>query len=369
MIHPIYYGIIFLYIIVIITLIVAPGYSNQSYYTIKKGRNNTIAAFILCFLLSLWIGLRPSIYNYIFFADSYLYAHIFSLMQGVGEGAYEESSEWIWYGIMKLFAATSTIEMFFTLVAFGYFFCTFFSCRILTPNNVLVSVLFMMGSFSFYSYGVNGIRNGLACSVVLLAIAMLARSRKSLAIVLGLSFVAVNIHKSALLPLVALFAAVYFVKSFKWAYTFWLLSIIISLVAGGAVTAMFAGLGFDDRLSYLTAEHAEGMFSKTSFRWDFLVYSMMPIVLGYYVVIKRGIQDRTYSILLNTYTLANAFWVMVIRANYSNRFAYLSWFMYPIVLAYPLLCLDIWGEKQGARLKQIMLAHIGFTWFMQTIYW
>ena len=92
----------------------------------------------------------------------------------------------------------------------------------------------------------------------------------------------------------------------------------------------------------------------------------MPIVLGYYVVIKRGIQDRTYTILLNTYTLANAFWVMVIRANYSNRFAYLSWFMYPIVLAYPLLRLDVWGDMQGKRLKQIMLAHIGFTWFMAT---
>ena len=108
------------------------------------------------------------------------------------------------------------------------------------------------------------------------------------------------------------------------------------------------------------------MFSHTGFRWDFLLYSMMPIVLGYYVVIKRGIQDRTYTILLNTYTLANAFWVMVIRANYSNRFAYLSWFMYPIVLAYPLLRLDVWGDMQGKRLKQIMLAHIGFTWFMAT---
>lgn len=131
------------------------------------------------------------------------------------------------------------------------------------------------------------------------------------------------------------------------------------------MTTMFAGLGFDDRLSYLT-DYDIGMFSHTGFRWDFLLYSMMPIVLGYYVVIKRGIQDRTYTILLNTYTLANAFWVMVIRANYSNRFAYLSWFMYPIVLAYPLLRLDVWGDMQGKRLKQIMLAHIGFTWFMAT---
>lgn len=31
------------------------------------------------------------------------------------------------------------------------------------------------------------------------------------------------------------------------------------------------------------------------------------------------------------------FWVLVIRANFSDRFAYLSWFMYALVMMYPLL--------------------------------
>lgn len=184
-----------------------------------------------------------------------------------------------------------------------------------------------------------------------------------------LAFVAINIHRTTILPIGMMVASLWCVKPFKTAYTFWILSILISLVAGGTVTAFFSTLGFDDRLSYLSNEVDEGMFSHTGFRWDFLLYSMMPIVLGYYVVIKRGIQDKTYLMLLNTYTLSNAFWVMVIRANYSNRFAYLSWFMYPIVLAYPLLKLDIWGKEQGKRLNQIMLAHIGFTWFMSIFYW
>ena len=95
---------------------------------------------------------------------------------------------------------------------------------------------------------------------------------------------------------------------------------------------------------------------------------MMPILLGYYVVIKRGISNRTYLILLNTYTLANAFWVMVIRANFSNRFAYLSWFMFPIVLAYPLFKFNIWGIHQGKKASMIMLAHVAFTWFMAFVY-
>ena len=164
------------------------------------------------------------------------------------------------------------------------------------------------------------------------------------------------------------FASSFCIKSFKVAYTFWVLSILISLVAGSAVTSLFAGLGFDDRVSYLQADASGEVFSHTGFRWDFLLYSMMPIVLGYYIVMRRGIRNATYEFLLNTYTLSNAFWVMVVRANYSNRFAYLSWFMYPMVLAYPLLKVNVWDKRQGEALSLIMFMHAAFTWFMSTIY-
>ena len=54
---------------------------------------------------------------------------------------------------------------------------------------------------------------------------------------------------------------------------------------------------------------------------------------------------------------------MLIRSSFSNRFAYLSWFMYPLVLAYPLLTLPIWKE-QGKKTGLILMAHMGFTYFM-----
>ena len=61
---------------------------------------------------------------------------------------------------------------------------------------------------------------------------------------------------------------------------------------------------------------------------------------------------------------ANAFWIMVIRAEFSNRFAYLSWFLYPIVLAYPLLKLKIWPKTQGNKTAVIMAGHLAFTLLM-----
>lgn len=364
MISALLYSRVFLYVVIVITLVVAHKLSNKNYDMIRRGENNFLPALVITLILAIWIGQRPMSSV---FGDSVYYRHTFNLLRA-DLISKESATDWMWLLFTAFCSKIMSVSEYFTVVSLGYFGFTLLACRLLIKNNVLAALLFMIGSFSFYSYGVNGIRNGLACSLVLVIIALMTSGKKNLILSLFLSFVAINIHKSTVLPLASLFASVYFVKTFKWAYSFWVLSIIISLLAGNAIGPFFAGLGLDDRLSYLTSQTAD-KFSHTGFRFDFLIYSMMPIVLGYYVVIKRGISDKTYLILLNTYTLANAFWVMVIRANFSNRFAYLSWFMFPIVLAYPLLKLDIWGDLQGKRASQIMLAQVGFTWFMETIFY
>ena len=358
------YESIFLYTVIVITIIVTSSLYRKSYCEINDGRNNAIFALLLGIVLSLWLGMRPPTHD---FADTGTYAQSFYIYK-MGRVP-SDSSDWLWTKFSYACAQKFDVSVYFTIVSIGYFGFTLLACRTLVPNNTLAAYLFMLGAFSFFTYGVNGIRNGLACSIVLFVIAIMARSRKNLLYAIIMCFIAANIHRSTMLPIASLFVGIYVVKKFQWAYTFWVSSILISLVAGGTVSAFFAGLGFDDRLSYIQDTTYSDRFSSTGFRWDFVIYSMMPIVLGYYVVIKRRIQDQTYLILLNTYTIANAFWVMLIRASFSNRFAYLSWFMFPIVLAYPLMKLDIWGPEQVKKLTQIMLAHVGFTWFMTSLYW
>lgn len=357
------YQTIFLYTVIALTIIVAAKLSRQNFSGIKKGSPNTAIALLLCVVFGVWLGMRPPTYD---FADTGTYANSYELYK-LGIRPSSEYTDWMWGQFSYLCAQVMDVSVYFTIVSLCYFGFTLYACHLLTKNNTLTSYLFMLGAFSFFTYAVNGIRNGVACSLVLFAIAMMVRSRKNLFVVIAVCFVAANIHRSTMLPIASLFAAVYIVKNFQQAYKFWVISIFVSLLAGGAVSSFFAGLGFDDRLSYIQDMTYNDQFSHTGFRWDFLVYSMMPILLGYYVVIKRGIQDNGYLILLNTYTIANAFWVMLIRASFSNRFAYLSWFMYPIVLAYPLLKLDIWGAKQGKKLQQVMLAHVGFTWVMSIL--
>lgn len=358
------YSTVFLYSVIALTFLSWIKLGN-SYTVIIRGNNNCFWATVICLVYALWLGHR-SIWGH-YFGDTYMYAHHFRMMQaGIIP---TEEGEWVWNQFMYWCAQRMSVSTFFTIIEIGYFGFTLWACKRFTSNNVLVALLFCMGSISFYSYGINGIRNGLACSMVLTSLSYFQGNLKNKIIAGIIAFAAINIHRTTALPVLMGVIAFCFIKSFKWAYTFWILSILISLVAGDAISSVFAAMGFDNRLSYLTAEQNVGEFSRTGFRWDFLLYSMMPIVLGYYIVIRRGLRNRTYELLLNTYTLSNAFWVMVIRANFSNRFAYLSWFMYPLVLAYPLLRMDVWGEIQGTRLKQIMAAQIGFTWFMKTFYW
>ncbi len=365
MLNPALYSSIYLYGIILLSFFTAITLSRKGYIQLQKNSHTTIFATVLCLILIFFLGQRPASF---LFGDSYLYRHVFNLYKTGAFATTEDAAEWLWAKITYFCAQNYDTSTYLTIIEAGYFGLALLACYKLTPQSTLVTFLFFLGAFSTYTYGVNGIRNGLACSITLCAIAFLSTSHKYLPLAIVLSIAAMGIHRSTLLPVAALFASTYFVRSFKTAYYFWIASIFISLVAGGAVTALFGSLGFDDRFShYAMGSIDAGKFSHTGFRWDFLIYSMMPIVLGYYTVIKRGIYDRTYLILLNTYTLANAFWVMVIRANYSNRFAYLSWFMYPVVLAYPLLKLDIWGPEQGKRLAQIMLAQVAFTWIMGLI--
>lgn len=357
------YSVVFLYSVIVLTFLswITVG---KSYASVKRGSNNWVWALAICAIYAFWLGNRPQSGV---FGDTGMYAHSFRMMQA-GFTPTDEG-EWVWNQIMYWCAQRMGPNQFLTIIELGYFGFTFWACKRLTSNNVLVSLLFVMGAFSFYTYGINGIRNGLACAMTLTALSYSQGGLSNKIIAGFLAFAAFNIHHSSGLPILMAVISLFFIRSFKWAYTFWILSTIISLVAGDALTSLFAGMGFDDRLSYLTAEKEEGLFSHTGFRWDFLIYSIMPLLLGYYVVIRRGIRNKIYEFLLNTYTLSNAFWVMVNQANYSNRFAYLSWFMYPLVLAYPLLKMNIWGEVQGVRLKQIMFAQIVFTWFLQTIYY
>lgn len=361
---PALYYPVFIYSLLFLTVGYAVSISKYGTSLLQRNTNQPLV-LIYIFLFVLLAGLRP-ISGY-YFGDTANYARMYNSFVGGFSSYNPDSKEWFFDWLMYHCSQIMDVHGFFLLVEILYVVPVLWACRKLVPNHTLLMFVACMGAFSFFTYGTNGIRNGMACSLIIAAMACVGGNLKQKILGGILAFLAFNIHRSTALP-IACVLATFFIKDTRLIIGWWFASILLSLVAGGPIEAFFTGLGFDDRLSsYATDDSANAMFSSTGFRWDFLLYSALPILLGYYVVIKRRIWDRNYLLLLHTYILCNSFWVMMIRASYSNRFAYLSWFLYALVLIYPCLKLPIWKD-QGRKTALIIMGHLGFTFFMYLLY-
>ena len=326
-------------------------------------------ALLMTMAVTFFLGLRP---NSGIFGDMGTYRYTYQYVIH-GYSPVSLNSEWLWDNMMYFCKSIgfSPYE-FFLLVEFGYFFGMLICSFLLMRSNLWIAMLFFCTAFSCYSYGTNGIRNGLSCSIELMAVGLLSVGGFKRIGALILMLIAFSIHRSIMLPTAAAIASLFFIKNTKTALRFWIASIFISLAAGPLVESFFVALGFDDRMDQYSSanfnEESQAQFSQTGFRWDFLFYSMFPVIFIWYLTQRRKFNDSVYNFIANTYLLCNAFWIMVIRSAFSNRFAYLSWFIYPVVIAYPLLRMNIWKD-QDRRTALILFFYSGFTFFMFFIYY
>ena len=232
---------------------------------------NKIFSLFLLIALLIYIGLRPL--NGIFI-DMTTYAHIFERYQN---GVYKITSDYGFSYFLLFCTKTMSLSMFFFVCACIYIIPLYLASKRWFPNYYLFAFLLFVASFSFWSYGVNGMRNGMATSLFILALSYNAKNKflMILFFILSLSF-----HTTLLLPLVA-FCCTYYVTDTKKYYFFYLLAIALSISMGGIWENIFASIGFgDDRFSqYLTKEANSSRFSSTGFRYDFLLYSLAPIIL------------------------------------------------------------------------------------------
>ncbi|MDH7446575.1 EpsG family protein [Aquimarina sp. 2201CG14-23] len=317
--------------------------------------------YFLLFAIILYIGQRPISSR---FGDTMNYYRTF--MEYSHGAPILTANDYGWHVFMRAMSSISTIHTFFSICAFIYIFPMYKISKDFFKEYWYYAFFMFIVSFSFWTYGVNGMRNGAACSLFLWGVSY--RKNK---VVMGAFFLLASLfHKTALLPIMA-FIMTYFYNNPKVYFKVWLACIPLSLALGSVWISLFANLGFgdDDRLAgYLTSEAAAGTFSSTGFRWDFLFHSAFAVFAGWYFVFKRKFKDAMYYQLLNTYLVCNGFWILVINANYSNRFAYLSWFMMAIIIIYPFLKQQFFKD-QHFMIGKVMLVYFSFTYFMYYFFW
>ncbi|ATA74778.1 MULTISPECIES: EpsG family protein [Capnocytophaga] len=310
----------------------------------------------MLFLIGLvfYVGFRPVSGQY--FGDMSVYANYFNNYQ---EGNPITIKEDVLFHIFtKICSSFMSVHAYFLTCAAMYIVPLYFVSNKWFKAYWFYAFLLLSVSFSFWAYGTNGIRNGIATSFFLLAISRTQWLWRGLIL-----FIAVSIHNSVALPMLAYLLANFYTQPKYYLY-FWIACIPISLVAGMDLQGIFAGFIDSSRTSYLTDGNVnDDHFSSTGFRWDFLLYSASAIIAGWYYVFKLNYKYKPYLVLYCTYLIANSFWILVIKANFSNRFAYLSWFMMALVIVFPLIKHKIMS-KQTQFLVYVTLAYFGFTFFM-----
>lgn len=359
------YAPLFLIITTILAFSTGFIYIGSNGYTLQLKKHNFTLPLIISIIFVFWIGNRPISGAY--FGDTANYAASYALTGKEGTVFINLHAEWLWYFLMLTSKKLGLdIHAFFTLIEAGYILSVLWAVKRFMPTNPMIGMLFVFTSLMFFSFGTNGLRNGLACHIILLAMSFFFDDKYIIGALLCL--IAFGIHRSTMLPIAGMFVGRFLIKDLRWVILFWFFSIILSLTFGNTIINFFASLGFDDRMSIYNTSEYNSEFSYTGFRWDFLLYSAMPILMGWYVCVKKKIKDDWFKALCITYTLCNAFWVMVNTVAFSNRFAYLSWFMYPIIIAYPLINLPIWKD-QDKMTGLILLAYSSFNLFMWTVFW
>lgn len=313
---------------------------------------------ILSYLLMLYVFAIITLYPVDSFSDKNSYLNAFNTIRFTDLNTGKDIG---WYYYTYLFnSITTNSQAYFAFTAFiyvgGYYI---FARKFIAPSYIFIFLLATFTSFAFFAYGVNTLRAGFALSFLLLAITY----HRKVPFFLLFGVLAVLCHKSLTLPFLGFMLARY-IKKPNYYLVLWIVALLFSSLNIVSISSFLeSNMGdFDERaIGYLSKEST--LRYKSGFRLDFVLYSLAPILVGYYYIFKLKIKDPIYTQLYCTYLFTNAFWLLVIRMNFTDRMAYLSWFLIPFLMLYPLIKYNLF-INQRKYIALILTAIISFTLFM-----
>lgn len=357
------YQTIFLIIVTILTLGLIPKYLNLDGLRAYRHENTDMKAVLVALLFIIFIGFRPVSGKY--FVDMANYAQWYTVFHEGTPFVFDSTSDSIlfdnlfaWWGSHRLGYTT-----FFLFIALIYFGAAYLGIRKLFPNHLLAAYLVFLAAFSTFSYATNGIKAGAAASLFILALGY----RENLKICIPLVLLSLGVHHSMIM-VVGGFIVTLFIKNPKFYFGMWLFCLLMAAAHVTTFAHLFSGFTTEHGAGYLlNSGGADG--TKGGFRIDFIIYSAVPVIIYWYAVFKKNIE---LSVLcknfLNLYLCLNGIWMLCMYASFTNRIAYLSWFIYPIVLIYPFLH-EQWGEDKYKIFTYVMIGHLAFTLFMFVVYY
>lgn len=356
------YYYIYLFLLLILTWITYARYANRSGLQPTSRSSTESGSWILVTFLVVFIGFRPmsglfvDMVNYNASYYAFYFGYPFHFERNAENVLFDNL--FAWWGAMNL-----SITSFFVCIAAIYFITAYWGIRRLFPNDRLAAYLVFLGAFSTFSYGTNGIKAGAAASLFIWAISY----RENLKICIPLILLSWGFHHSMQLPVYAFVLTLLF-KNPKWYFYGWIACVFLAFLHVSFFSRLFASISDESGAGYLMAKGGDDG-TKGGFRIDFILYSFMPVLVGYWALfVKRVELSSLYKCLLNLYLCTNGVWMLCMYASFTNRIAYLSWFLYPVVLIYPFLN-EAWGVNRYRQFSKVMALHLTFTLFMTIVYY
>ena len=355
-----FYLFIYLFLVIVVTFVERNRYADSK-ARIGGTDNEMGKLLLLSVAMSLFFGLRP--HSYVF-VDTMNYVLGYENNEGLMFVFDPNAENFIFDNLFSFFASERLgITSFFVLIAIIYFGSVAIAMKRLFTNDACAAFVVFLAAFSTFSYGTNGVKAGAAASLFLLALSY----RNKLPICILLMIATVGMHHSMKMP-VAAFAITLFLKRPKYYFYGWAFCAVMAAAHVSFFQNIFAGFADKSGADYLGANGITENSYISGFRPDFMLYSAMPVWIGYVAKFKKNIQSKMYDTLLYTYITTNAIWMLCMYASFTNRIAYLSWCMYPIVLVYPFLK-ENWGANKYRMFAKVMGWHLAFTVFMEMIYY
>ncbi len=327
--------------------------------------NLQVGSIFLLLVTIGFIGLRDPWGHWSYLGDTGAYTRTYDLIQ---EGIRTEFSKDVgFYVFMKLCSQIMEIQGFYLLSAILYVGLPYLTFKKWFKEYAFFALVTFITAMSFWSFGINGVRSGLASSIFIFAL----RFRDKKWLLYALMLLSITFHKSMLLPFVAYIVASFYTNT-NILMLIWLSAIPISLLVGQELETVVSGIFTSDTviaderaLTYFSGEDKD-LYTDQRFRLDFVIYSAIPILLAYWQLYKKNYQNKLFVQLINMYLIANAAWVLLIYVPFTNRIAYLSWFIMPIILIFPFI--HNYQEKKLLTTKTILIiisTSVFFTLIMQ----
>lgn len=356
---PSLYSPIYMTFVTLMTIMLANKYSRYTNSRLESHwAVSPINALTVCVILVFFIGLRPVSGV---FVDMRNYWHVYNLLWG-SRFVFDWNAENLIFDNLIRWCAGARIDIayFFLIIAAINFGSLLVACSRLFPKDTLYSFIIYLGAFSTFSYATNGIKAGAAASIFLCALAYKDKWWLSLIFL----WVSLGFHHSMILPIVA-FLICWLVKNPKLYLTIWCACVVISALHISFFQEIFALMADEKGAGYLGEDAG---VSYVGFRPDFILYSAAPVVLGYWVIKVKGYRSKFYDTMYCTYLLTNSVWMLCMYANFTNRIAYLSWLMLPIVLIYPFFDKPFMRHQYSGA-NRVAAWHLAFTLAMLIIYY